>query len=169
MPPKNVQRLVCHQQIFRGPICPSKKFPGPNLRQKRTYDWHCCSYYRPQGMEVLPTCLSLFPRDTRLLGSFSAAHDKGVLDYREGVPISPLKKRSNKVFSQGPQPISSSCPLPKVSEARNLFRCESPGSGNFGGSGQSNFSGNTSTFFLRSIAFPPVTMRPTYIMQVDDF
>ena len=33
---------------------------------------------------------------------------------------------------------------------------------------QSNFSGNTSTFFLRSIAFPPVTMRPTYIMHVND-
>ena len=45
----------------------------------------------------------------------------------------------------------------------------SPGSGNCGGRGQSNFSGNTSTFFLRSISFPPVTMRPTCIIQVNDF
>ena len=45
----------------------------------------------------------------------------------------------------------------------------SPGSGNCGGSAQSNFSGNTSTFFLRSISFPPVTMRPTCIIQVNDF
>ena len=107
-------------------FAPAKNFRGPICGKKRTYDWHCYRYYTPQSMEVLPTCLSLFPRDTRLLGSFSAAHDKGVLDYREGVPISPLKKRSNKVFSQGPQPISSSCPLPKVSEAGTCLIFASP-------------------------------------------
>ena len=92
--------------IPEGKVSLSQQYLVP----RSTYEWHCYSYDTPQGMEVLPTCLSLFPRDTRLLGSFSAAHDKGVLDYREGVPISPLKN------------ISSSCPFPKESEARNLSR-----------------------------------------------
>ena len=119
---------------YSGLSLPTTNFPWPNMPQQTisraqfaAKNRHMngiaiVTTQRPQGMEVLPTCLSLFPRDTRLLSSFSSTHDKGVVDYREGVPISPLKKRSNEVFSQGPQPISSSCPLPKVSESRNLCR-----------------------------------------------